>query len=161
MWWSRRAVLAGAAAALAACGFTPLDAPGAPGEGPRGRVAIVPMDSSDGFILTGRLEELLGRPGPLAEWDLAVTLEVVTEAMALTTGNDTDRFNLVGRADWRLSEIATGEVVAAGTVHNFTAYSATASTVATLSAERDALRRLDRSLADAIVADITLALAAP
>jgi LPS-assembly lipoprotein len=148
------------AAALAACGFTPLDAPGG-GPDLVGRVAILPIDSLDGFIMTGRLEASLGRAGPLADRQLSVALAIENQAMALTTQNEIDRFNLLGRADWRLAELGTGTVLAAGTVRDFTAYSATGSTIATLSAERDAYRRLVLALADAIVTDMTLTLAAP
>jgi LPS-assembly lipoprotein len=154
---SRRAVLAGLLTGPAACGFAPADSVG--GSLPRDRIAVDPVDSRDGFVLTGRLEERLGRPGMAGTWRLGVVLEVEEQAMALTTGNQIDRFNLVGRAEWRLVDTASGATVADGMVRDFTAWSATASTVATLAAERDAHRRLALALADAILADLTLALA--
>lgn len=161
MWWSRRAVLPGLAAALAACGFAPLDAPGGPGALPRDRIAVAPIEGRDGFVLTGRLEDRLGRPGPAADRRLEVALDVEEDAMALTVQNEIDRFNLTGRADWRVIDAGTGAVLARGTVHEFTAWSATGSTVATLAAERDAHRRLMEALARAILDDLTLASAAP
>jgi LPS-assembly lipoprotein len=163
MSWSRRAALAALAAlgaVLAGCGFAPLDGPGGPGAIPPGGIAVAPLDTADGFVLVGRLEERLGRPGPAADRRLSVSLTLAQEAMALTTDSETDRFNLIGRADWRLDDAATGAILARGTARDFTAWSATASTVATLAAERDARRRLACSLADAIVAELTLALAA-
>jgi LPS-assembly lipoprotein len=154
---SRRAILAGLIAGCAGCGFAPADSVG--GSLPRNRIAVDPVDSRDGFLLTGRLEERLGRPGMAAVWRMGIVLEIDEQAMALTTDNQIDRFNLVGRAEWRVVDAATGAAIADGLVRDFTAWSATASTVATLAAERDAHRRLALALADAILADLTLALA--
>jgi LPS-assembly lipoprotein len=160
---SRRHWIAGAGALilLGGCGFTPVDAPATDAPGWYGRIAADPIDSREGFILAGRLEQRLGRPGPSAPFRLAVMLEIDQEAMAITTQNEIDRFNLIGRAEWRLYDAGSGATVALGSVSDFTAYSATASTAATLSAERNAFDRLVRSLADKIVTDLVFVVPVP
>jgi len=60
------------------------------------------------------------------------------------------RYDLAGRAPWRLSD-ASGRVLAEAEATAFTGYSATGTTVATRTAEADARARLMALLADAIV----------
>ncbi len=71
--------------------------------------------------------------------------------MAITPENAVLRYNLTGRVDWTLTDIATQTRVSGGRVENFTSYSATGSTVAGLAAEEDAAYRLMRIMADQIV----------
>ena len=80
--------------------------------------------------------------------DLGITTK--EEGLAINTFGDTRRYNLVGSAAYSLRDTSTGTIVTSGTVNNFTAYSATGSTVATLAAERDALERLMVILGDQI-----------
>lgn len=140
-----------AALPFAACGFTPAYGPGGAATGLMGEILVDPADNRDGFALVGRLEERLGRAGPLARYGLAVTLWTDKSATAITTANEIDRFNVSGRASFALRDLTNGTVVQRGEVENFTSYSATASTVGTLAAERDAFDRLSRALADQIV----------
>ena len=67
---------------------------------------------------------------------------------------DIERYNLVGTADYVLLDKASGAIVASGQVQNFTGYSATGTTVATLAAQRDAADRLMIILADKIVSEL-------
>ena len=72
--------------------------------------------------------------------------------------SDKAAFDLVERLEerlgpaWALADLATGARLTGGRVDNFTSYSATGSTVASLAAEEDASLRLMRILADQIVA---------
>ena len=142
MWWSdRRAVLIAAGAlALAGCGFTPVYAPGGGAGRLQGQIALPAAETRDEFELRRRLEERLG---------------------AAAAGRDgrTTRFQLVGRADYTLSDAATGDELASGRVDGFTGYSTTGSTVATDAARRDAETRLMVLLADGIVDRLLLAAA--
>lgn len=142
-------------AALAACGFTPVYGTGGTGTALRGKVAVQAPETEDGYLLVRDLEDRLGRAG-VPEFDLAFTLVTITQGQAVTLSNQTDRYSIVGQADYVLTRIATGDIAASGNVRNFTGYSATGTTVETLAGERDARKRLMSILADQIVRDLML-----
>lgn len=136
---------------LAACGFTPAYAPGGGGDRLLGTIWVQDPTNKNGFDLVERLEERLGRPEDI-RYDLAYTITTEAVGVGITTENEITRYNLKGVIDYTLTERASGTRVAGGRVQNFTAYSATGSTVAGLAAEEDAATRLMRILADQIVA---------
>ncbi|MEL6838168.1 MAG: LPS assembly lipoprotein LptE [Pseudomonadota bacterium] len=133
--------------ALGGCGFAPIY-----GEEPalRDQVAFETQDSVAGFELRGRLEERLGIAAA-PRYLLVVTQTSQRRTSAITEDGDITRFNLLGTANWSLSDITTGDEVQAGEVQTFTGYAATGSTSATQAAEDDAARRLSVALADLIV----------
>jgi LPS-assembly lipoprotein len=92
-----------------------------------------------------------------------VVLALETAGVALTTENVTTRFNVVGTADYALVPIAGGPPALSGQLRAVTGYSAPETDIsvayASLSADRDARRRLARELADRIVE--RLAIGAP
>ncbi|MBA3908541.1 MAG: hypothetical protein C0524_01375 [Rhodobacter sp.] len=137
--------------ALAACGFTPAYAPGGAATALLGTVRADDPTDKNGFDLVERLEERLGRPED-HRYNLSYTIATEAVGVGITTENEITRFNLKGVIEYTLSDRATGERLSAGRVQNFTAYSATGSTVAGLAAEEDAAFRLMRILADQIVA---------
>lgn len=137
--------------ALAACGFTPAYAPGGGADKLFGTIWVQDPTDKNGFDLVERLEERLGRPDDI-RYDLGYRITTEAVGVGITTDNQITRFNLKGVVDWTLTERATGARIAGGRVQNFTAYSATGSTVAGLAAEEDAAFRLMRILADQIVA---------
>ena len=139
-----------AAALAAACGFQPAYAPGGRGATLRDRVVVQAPLTEESYLLTRNLEEWLGRPAP-AEFRLDYDLVTVTEGQAITANNETTRYSIVGQADYVLTRVADGEILASGNVRNFSGYSATGSTVQTLAGERDARQRLMVILADQIV----------
>ena len=155
MSWPRRALLL-APLALAACGFAPVYGPGGTGSALQGRVGVAAPADRVSYLLVRTLEERLGRAAAPA-YDLSLALETTQEALAIDPAGNTRRFNLLGRADYALTDLATGDVVTSGRVENFTGYSATGTAVATLAAEQDAQARLMTILADAIVARLTAA----
>jgi len=144
--------------ALAACGFTPAYAPGGGADKLLGAIWVQDPTDKNAFDLVERLEERLGRPENI-RFDLAYTITTEAVGVGITTDNKITRFNLMGAIDYSLTERATGARVAGGRVQNFTAYSATGSTVAGLAAEEDAAFRLMRILADQIVARLIAAAA--
>ncbi|HBV54386.1 MAG TPA: hypothetical protein DEF12_05050 [Rhodobacteraceae bacterium] len=153
MWsYKRRAVLF-ATLALMGCGFSPAYGPGGGAEGLRGAVLVDTPDTRDSYLLTRHIEERLGR-GDGARFGLSYELEFTEEAMAVTTGNITARYNMVGKATWSLRDLATDALVANDTVSSFTGYSTTGTTVATLAAARDARARLSTILGDQIVVQL-------
>ncbi len=157
MWWcERRALLAGLAA-LAACGFTPAYGPGGSAEGLRGRVALAPPTDRRSFDLTARLEDRLGRAEAPA-YRLDSTIATSARGVGIAPDGAVTRYNLTGRVDWRLVDLASGAVRLSGRAESFTSYSATGSTVAGLAAEEDAMARLMVILADQIVTRLSAGL---
>ncbi|MDW4498335.1 LPS assembly lipoprotein LptE [Sulfitobacter sp. D35] len=149
MSWSSRLLLP-LLLALAACGFQPVYAPGGSGTRLQNQVLVSEPDDQRSYLVTRRIEERLGRAAtPAYALDLVVSTR--EDGLAVDREGNTTRFNLLGRADYTLTEVATGRVVTSGFVDNFTGYSATGTTVATLASERDALIRLMTILADEIV----------
>jgi LPS-assembly lipoprotein len=137
-------------AALAACGFAPAYGPGGPAAGLQGRIRVASPSNKNGFDLVERLEERLGRPESPA-FDLGFTITTSAIGVGITPEEAITRFHLTGLVEFSLNDRASGARVAGGRVQSFTAYSATGSTVAGLSAEQDAAYRLMRILADQIV----------
>ncbi|MBP1805290.1 LPS assembly lipoprotein LptE [Rubellimicrobium aerolatum] len=139
--------------ALAACGFAPAYAPDGPGTALRDRVAVATPDTPDGYRLRARLEDRLGRaPTPVAT--LTVTPEVERDSAAVTPAGAITRYNLLGRAPWRLT--AGPATLAEGEATAFTGYSATGPLVAGRAAESDARERLMILLADEIATRLLL-----
>jgi LPS-assembly lipoprotein len=153
--YSRRFLLL-APLGLVACGFTPALAPNGPATALLGTVYVQDPTDKNGFDLVERLEERLGRPES-PRYDLAFTITTETVGAGFTTDNRITRYNLKGVVDYSLTDRASGARVTGGRVQNFTAYSATGSTVAGLAAEEDAGLRLMRILADQITAQLIAA----
>jgi len=139
--------------ALMACGFTPVYAPGGTASALRGKVEVAAPESVDSYLLVQNLEERLGRPN-VPTYSLSLALVTVEQGQAVTASNETTRYSVVGRVDYVLLDIDSEEIVASGSVDNFTGYSATGSTVQTLASERDAHERLMVILADQITTQL-------
>lgn len=135
---------------LAACGFTPVYGPGGTGSALQNRVLVTAPEDRNSFVLTREIETRLGRANNPA-YGLDVTITTTEERLAIDREGNTTRFNLVGVADYALRDTASGQIVTSGTVENFTGYSATGTTVATLAGEQDAQDRLMTILAEQIV----------
>jgi len=146
---------------LAACGFTPVYAPGGTASALRGKVEVAAPETVDSYLLVQNLEDRLGRPSQ-PDYKLALALAIREQGQAVTAENETTRYSLVGRVDYKLIDITSDEVISEGSVDNFTGYSATGSTLETLASERDARERLMIILADQLttqlytVADLAL-----
>lgn len=152
--WSRDLIRLGGAALIlalvAGCTLRPAYAPGGSAAGLQGAVAAQAPSDADDFHFVARLSERLG-PEQAARFDLFYDITVAVVGQAITPDEVTTRYSLNGSADYRLVDQGSGAVVAQGRVSNFTSYSATGTTVATLTAEGDARKRLMRMLADQVV----------
>lgn len=137
--------------ALAACGFQPVYGTGSTGGTLQNSVEVSEPGDVDGYLVSRRLEERLGR-ATVPTYKLTLDVSTQRDALAVNRASNINRYNLIGEADYVLVETATGRVVTSGQVDNFTGSSATGTTVATLAAERDARERLMTLLADQIVA---------
>ena len=147
---SRLFVLTAVLGLLSACGFQSVHSPGAAGSSLQGRVQVIEPVDRNAFLMVQRLEERLGRaadPNYILSFDIAVE----EQGLAVDPEGDVLRFNLVGVANYALRNRGTGQIALSGQVDNFTGYSATGTTVASLAAERDARGRLMTILADEIV----------
>lgn len=161
MWSSRRKFLLGglALAGLAACGFTPVYGPGGPGQRLFGRIRAADPKTIDDFAFVRRITERLG-PTETPEFELSYNLRIAIVPQAITPDEITTRYALNGSADFTLTETATGRIVTRGQVNNFSSYSTTGTTIATMSAEQDAHDRLAMMLADQVVTRLYGAVAA-
>ena len=79
--------------ALAACGFTPVYAPGGTGAALRGKVTIVAPESEEGYLILRNVEERLGRAqANVYRLTLTPVLErqgqAITEAGGASTGKE-------------------------------------------------------------------------
>jgi LPS-assembly lipoprotein len=148
----RRWVL-GALLALGACGFEPAHAPGGSAAALQNRVRVAEPRNVDTYLLVQNLEQRLGR-APNPDYDLAYTLAISSQGQAITQTGTIRRYDVAGRLTYRMTIAGEKIQVATGQVINFTSYSASGSTTDTISAERDARRRLMVILADDLVADL-------
>jgi LPS-assembly lipoprotein len=149
--FDRRALLTLLAAApLAACGFTPVYAPGAQATALRGAVRMDDPETPDQFDIVREIEARFGRPTtPL--YDLSITPRVTEDSLTVVGARDITRFNLIGTATYALRPVGSDSALLSGEVNSFTSYSATGTTVSTLTAERDARSRLMIILANLVV----------
>lgn len=145
---SRRAALASLLLALTGCGLQPVYGPGGAGARLYGQITPADPQSVDDFSFVQRLGERLGPAG--GDYQLAYQLHVGVVAQAITPEEVATRYSLNGTADFTLTD-ASGAALTRGRVSNFTSYSTTGTTIATLSAEADARQRLARMLADQVV----------
>ena len=136
--------------ALAACGFAPAYGPSGGAGALQGSIRAAEPRDKAAFDLVARLEERLGR-AVAPRFDLTYTIRTQTARVGITPDNTIQRFQISGTVDWSLIDIASGARVDGGQVQNVAAWSATGSTIAGLSAEEDAARRLMVMLADQIV----------
>ena len=135
---------------LGACGFAPAYGPQGAAAGLQGRIRVADPSDKNAFDLVARLEERLGLP-EAPRFDLTYSIRTESVGVGITPENAITRFHLTGQIDWSLVSRESGARVTGGQVQSFTAYSATGSTVAGLTAEEDAALRLMRMLADQLV----------
>ncbi|WP_163848234.1 LPS assembly lipoprotein LptE [Pseudooceanicola aestuarii] len=140
-----------AAAPLGACGFTPAYAPGGGGDLLLNRTRIADPNTRESYVLVQELEQRLGR-ATAPDYDLTLKLSLYEAPLAITSDSVTARFNVLGRVDYTLTEIATGRKLGQGWEENFASYSTTGSTVATRAARADARERVVRILVDQLIA---------
>lgn len=152
MWLSnRRHFLAmTCAVALMGCGFTPVYGPNGSGQALEGAILADAPDTRDEQVLVQQIERRLGR-GSAARFGLRYTMDIDQERMAVSASNTTARFNLIGTVDYEVTTLGSDEVILTGSARQFTGYSTTGTTAATLAAERNARERLAVILADQIV----------
>jgi len=147
----RRALVAlGLLGALAACGFSPVYAPGAPATRLRGEVLPDPPGTRYGFRFVAQVEDRLGRASNDAAYRLAYTLPRANERSAVTGTGGALRRTLEGAAEYRLIARGRGQVLTSGRVTGFTSFTDIGTSVAVRTARAAAEERLAVILADQV-----------
>jgi LPS-assembly lipoprotein len=136
-------------AALAACGFRPVYAPGGTGAALQGQVRAADPASRADHLFLAAFEDRLGRPDP-GRFDLTYAIAIDRTEAGRVPGLGATRVLLTGTLDYTLAE--AGRERARGRVRAQTAFSTTATQLAAQTAEDDAEARLMRLLAEALVA---------
>lgn len=154
----RAAIFAALALPLAACGLKPVYGPNGTGKRIFGKVRPRDPKTYQDFAFNQRLAERVG-PDTNAQYDLDYRISIGAVSQAITQDEVTTRYSLNGTVDFALRDSA-GKVLASGRVSSFTSYSTTGTTIATLSAEADARKRLAEMLADQVVTRLLAASAA-
>lgn len=149
-----RRVFLFSAAALVGCGFEPALAPGGNADVIRGRIRAADPKNRNDFNFVNRFEDRNGS-ATRADYTLTYVIQTRSVGLAVTQAQVTTRFNLTGTARFAVADAASGAILSQGSVENFTSYSATGTTVASLAAERDANDRLMTILADQVLARLT------
>ncbi|WP_372887825.1 LPS assembly lipoprotein LptE [Shimia sp.] len=142
--------LAAAGPLLAACGFEPVYGTRGHASGLLNQVVLDAPTDSNTYILVRELEDRLGRV-PRGRYGMTVSVAVTERSAGRTITGVTSRYDVIGDATYALRDLATGEVVTSGKVQNYTGYSATGTTVATLAAQTDSHERLMVMLTDQIM----------
>ena len=137
--------------ARGACGFEPVYGPGGNAAAISGQVKVAEPHNRNGFDLVQQLELRLGLSHD-PKYALSYTIRTDREDLGIAPTQEITRYNIVGKVDFVLTDIASGTVVTSGKVENFVGYSATGTTLSTQTAERDAGSRLMLILADQMVA---------
>ncbi len=158
MWLcNRRTFLGGAGLGLlSACGFTPVYKQGGAASGLFNQMTFTVVEGRFGFELRERLIERLGMAAPDARYRLTFDLDIESRDLVVNETKDVIRYNLTGVAKYSVTDRTTNALLFRDTVKSLTAYSATSDTYPTTVAERAANIRLVRSLADLMVARLSI-----
>jgi LPS-assembly lipoprotein len=148
------------AVALAGCGFQPAYGPNGTASKLRGKVRVEPSDTREGFTLAHALEDIFAQAND-EQYVLSFTIKTGEDGLGITTDQEITRYHVTGSAKYTLVRTSDGQTAASGEARSFTAYSATGSTISSITATRDAYDRLMSILADQIAAQIHAKVAAP
>lgn len=144
-------LLAAACPVLAGCGFEPSYGTNGAASGLLNQVVVDAPTDNETYLLVRELEDRLGRVND-GKYGLTAAVEVEELSVGRTVSGVTSRYDVVADATYALRDLGTGEVLTTGKLRNYVGYSATGTTVATLSAQDDAYERLMVILTDQIVA---------
>ena len=146
-------LLAAAGPTLAACGFEPTY--GAKGASSHllSQVVVDAPSNNETYLLVRELEDRLGRVSE-GKYGLTTSIDTSEKSVGRTVQGVTSRYDVIGNVTYALRDTATGEVLTSSKLTNYVGYSATGTSVATLSAEEDAYARLMSILADQIMTDL-------
>jgi LPS-assembly lipoprotein len=169
MWWSRRGLILGSAAALTACGFRPLYKKDAFDPGVTHELAQIKV-----LTVTGRNREddrqeqrrydrlrqqfnslLRSRLNPdgasrTVRYQLESDLDVSLARTGIQITEEATRARLTVRVTFRLYDAGTRQILYTGSEQSINSYNVVDSQFATLSAEKDAARRAVREISESL-----------
>ena len=142
-------------AGLTACGFRPLYGPQGGYDASLAELAsvrVLPIPDRIGQVLHNSLLDRLTPGGaPLnPRYRLGVSMVKQKEGLAFEKDESVTRINLTLSATYQLTEVATGNIVTAGSARSVAAFSVVRSEFANISAEADAERRAARAVGEDI-----------
>lgn len=138
---------------LAACGFTPVYAPGSATVTALSDIMLEAPRNRTSYLFVREMEERLGRPaeaGRLLRYRISIRAEGVE--------SDTERRRYVGIVTYHLVDRDSGARIASGTVDSFTGYSVSDGLF--VSADQKARERLIVILADQVMRELMVRLSA-
>lgn len=150
MWLSdrRKFLLLTISLPLAGCGYTPLYAPGGSLGELQDRVRMADPRTREDFQLKADLENRLGEG---SDFDLSWKLSITETDAGITPDQVITRREIIGSAEFTLTDGATGAVLMTGKIPGTTSYGTTATTASTAFARTAAYDRLMVIFADGIV----------
>jgi len=153
------ALLAVAALALSACGFTPLYGPQSVTKG-LSTIEVVAADGRAGYLLREKLDDAFARNvNLLPSHRLVYTIEERRYARGVRVDNVANRYELNLTAKWRLLDAKTGQQVRAGTTSAAVTYASADQPYASIAAQQDSQERAATELARRIQMDLATWLA--
>ena len=153
------AVLAVAAIALSACGFTPLYGPQSVTKG-LGSIEVVAADGRAGYLLREKLDDALARDANLPPTHrLVYTINEMRYARGVRVDNVANRYELSLTANWRLLDVKTGQAVRAGSTSAAVTYDSADQPYASIAAQQDSQERAAAEVARKIQLDLATWLA--
>ncbi|SFK38114.1 LPS assembly lipoprotein LptE [Caulobacter sp. UNC279MFTsu5.1] len=153
------AVLAVAALALSACGFTPLYGSQSVTKG-LSTIEVVAADGRAGYLLREKLDDAFARDvNLLPSHRLVYTIEERRYARGVRVDNVANRYELNLTAKWRLLDAKTGQEVRAGTTSAAVTYDSADQPYASIAAQQDSQERAANELARRIQLDLAAWLA--
>lgn len=133
--------------ALAGCGFQAAYGPSGPANGIRNTILVEAPENRNEYNFVKRLEERIGHADN-QQYTLSYTITLSEEARGITPNQVITRYNVIGVVAYSITGGGDNQIVSSGKVDSFTSYSTTGNTVSTLTAKRDAYKRLMTILAD-------------
>jgi len=155
----RRAVLLLACLTLPGCGLHPLYGGGAssPIAATLRSVEVAPIAGQSGWFMHNKLVDRLGESGSgAAQYRLDVTLDDNITSFGIRGDRAATRERRTLRARYQLVSIATGTVVLDATAGSDAGIDIVSSEYATVAAEQTALEQLSDTVADQIVARLSI-----
>ena len=153
------ALLAVAALALSACGFTPLYGAQGVTKG-LGAIEVVAADGRAGYLLREKLDDALARNvNVLPSHRLVYTIKEQRYARGVRVDNVANRYELNMTANWRLLDAKTGQQVRNGSTNATVTYDSADQPYASIAAQQDAQERAATEVARKIQLDLAAWLA--
>ena len=148
---------------LSACGLQPMYAGGGNGVVARGlsAVSVSPIEGKAGWLVRNALNDRLGgNPASDAQsrYRLDVRLDDRLEGLGLLDDDTIGRERRTLRARYQLVDVASGAILLDATAGSDAGIDVVSSEYATIAAEQTALENLSKSIADRIVAQVSLRL---